>query len=650
MLTSFDTALNPQQLEAVKHPLGPALVVAGPGSGKTRVLTYRMAYIIHEFGVPSNRIFAVTFTNKAASEIKTRVRELLSGSDVSAPTWCGTFHSLSARILRRDGKALGIPSDFVIYDSADQVALVKRIIKAFGMDAKKFKPQAILANISSAKTELVLPDEYESLASGYFMRTVAKIYREYQKRLRANNALDFSDLLLETVRLFEQVPSVLAKYQTFFEHILVDEYQDTNRAQYVLARSLSKKNQNLYVVGDMSQAIYSFRGADYRNILNFQKDYPNCTVYNLEQNYRSTQTILEVAKSLISHNSTHVPLDLWTNKGVGDPVDVYTARDERDEANFVMSRIQEALLDGVLASLNDVAILYRTNAQSRTFEEALIRARLPYRIIGGFRFYARKEIKDAIAFLRVLFNLKDTVSWERIVNVPPRGVGKKTLEILRESNWDISLIEAKTKLPWSKWNSLVATTSTADLLALILDATGYRKWLDDGSDEGATRIENLMELMSVAEQFPVLSEFLENVALIESSDKPNLQETPAVTLMTIHASKGLEFPWVFLVGMEEGLFPHSRALMDDTELEEERRLCYVAITRAKERVFLTNARSRVYFGSVQSNDPSRFLFEMPQESLKFLGDTSEQTLRPSSSVDIDEFLDKLDYDRTDFSW
>ncbi len=647
MLHSFDTDLNSQQLDAVKHPSGPALVVAGPGSGKTRVLTYRMAYLIQEFGVPSNRIFAVTFTNKAASEIKTRVRELLSGSNVSAPTWCGTFHSLSARILRRDGKALNISSDFVIYDSTDQEALMKRIIKDFGIDSKKFKPKSVLASISSAKTELVLPDEYESLASGYFMRTVAKIYREYQKRLRVNNALDFSDLLLETVRLFEQVPSVLTKYQAFFEHILVDEYQDTNKAQYVLARHLSKKKQNLYVVGDMSQAIYSFRGADYRNILNFQKDYPSCAVYNLEQNYRSTQTILNVAKELISHNTTHVPLDLWTDKGAGDPVDVYTARDERDEATFVVSKIQEALLDGVLDSLNDVAILYRTNAQSRTFEEALIRARLPYRIIGGFRFYARKEIKDAVAFLRVLFNLRDTVSWERIVNVPPRGIGKKTLQVLRESNWDISLIESKTKLPWSKWHSLVATTTTADLLALVLDATGYRKWLDDGSDEGTTRLENLMELMSVAEQFPELSEFLENVALIESSDKPNLQDVPAVTLMTIHASKGLEFPWVFLVGMEEGLFPHSRALMDDTELEEERRLCYVAVTRAKERVFLTNARSRVYFGSIQANDPSRFLFEMPQELLKFRGASAERITR---SVDIDDFLDKLDYDRTDFSW
>ena len=614
--------------------------MAGPGSGKTRVLTNRVAYLIQEYGVLPENILCVTFTNKAAGEIKDRVRALL-GTD-KAPAWTGTFHSVCSKILRKDGFNIGVPVSFAIYDSDDQAALIKSILKDFGIDPKKFSPSNVLATISSAKSELIKPSEYEKLAYGYYQKTVAKIYPEYQKRLRKNVALDFDDLLVETVNLFEQNQQVLEKYQAFFKFILVDEYQDTNKAQYVLAKLLALLKGNLYTVGDMSQAIYSFRGADYRNILHFQQDYPNAKVYNLEQNYRSTQTILDAAKSVIKNNSTHIPLDLWTKNGGGEKIVSFTARSEKEEAQFVVDELLYELSQG--KSYEDIAVLYRTNAQSRNMEEALIKNNIPYKIVGGLRFYARKEIKDVIGYLRVLHNPKDSVSWERIINVPNRGLGQKSVEKLKEGGWVLAEIEEKTKLPFAKWLGEKEKLSTLELMDSALFETKYIQWLNDGSEENLSRIENIKELRSVAALFVNLEEFLENVSLIESSNRANVHTVGGVTLMTIHASKGLEFPVVFIIGMEEGLFPHIQSIMELAQLEEERRLCYVAITRAMEKVFLTSAQSRLYFGTTQSNMPSRFLAEIPQRLV------SQKGLGGNKSFNAGDFLDEMDVKRRNFSW
>jgi DNA helicase II / ATP-dependent DNA helicase PcrA len=652
--------LNPQQIEAVQHTLGPALVVAGPGSGKTRVLTHRIAYLISKHGVPSTNILCVTFTNKAAGEIKLRSSQLLKNNEKL--TWSGTFHSICSRIMRIDGKEIQIPNTFVIYDTDDQISLIKQIIKDFGIDPKKFNAHAVGSTISGAKSELISPGSYEALAQGYFQKTVAKIYPEYQKRLRANNALDFDDLLVETVRLLQISPFILQKYQRIFEFVLVDEYQDTNKAQYVLTKLFAGGTQNLFVVGDMSQAIYKFRGADFRNILNFQRDFPDAVVYNLAQNYRSTQNILDAAKNVIKNNSSYIPLDLWTTNSAGEKVIAYQGGNEKDEANFVVNQIINECSHGV--DYHEMAILYRTNAQSRNMEEALIRANIPYKIIGGLRFYSRKEIKDIIAYLRVVHNPKDSVSWERIVNVPPRGLGQKSVETMKANGWDIDEIVAKTRLPFDEWLKNSGEWSTQELMEEILDKTKYVDWLNDGSDESLYRIENIEELKSVAAQFVELSEFLENVALIESSDKPSSDVVNAVTLMTIHASKGLEFRTVFIIGMEEGLFPHSNSLMELDDLEEERRLCYVAITRAMNKVFMTHTNTRLYFGNIQANMPSRFLNEIPETLLEHLGTSRSYGMTKSSSKsaygrtgyenysgkEVNDFLDDMEFDRKNFNW
>lgn len=665
--------LNAQQLEAVKHVEGPALVVAGPGSGKTRVLTHRVAYLITEKQVNGANILCVTFTNKAANEIKTRLSALLTAGVSHQLPWSGTFHSICSKILRKEGYNIGIPPSFVIYDSDDQGSLIKAITKDYGIDPKKFSPHSVLAAISSAKSELVSAEAYAGFAQGYFQRTVAKIYPEYQKRLRANQALDFDDLLVETSKLYTQNPAVLEKYQAMFKFIMVDEYQDTNKVQYVLTKQLSASHHNLFVVGDMSQAIYSFRGADYRNILNFQRDFTDAKIYNLEQNYRSTQTILDAAKSVIKNNSSHIPLDLWTHNGAGEKIISYTGGSDLDEAFFVVKSIRESLDSG--RNYKDIAVLYRTNAQSRNIEEHLIKNNIPYKIVGGQRFYARKEIKDIIAFLRVIYNPKDTVSWERIINVPPRGIGDKSVATLKVGGWDLAEVELKTKLPFRKWTSEKETLSTLEMMEEVLEKTGYLTWLNDGSEENMQRIENLKELKTVAQKFVGLADFLENVALIESSDKADPERFDAVTLMTVHASKGLEFPIIFIVGMEEGLFPHANSMMDLQELEEERRLCYVAITRAMEQVYLTNAKSRMYFGTTQMNLPSRFINEIPKNLLDVLGllrsgmggrgsssdrsyggsgnksyGTGGKSYTAGSGVADDKFLDELDFDRSNFKW
>ena len=637
--------LNPQQVEAVKHLNGPALVVAGPGSGKTRVLTNRVAYLIQEKKISEMEILCVTFTNKASDEIQYRVKKML-GKDTKLP-WSGTFHSVCSKILRKEGFQMGIPPSYVIYDTDDSASLIKGILKDFGVDSKRFHPKAVLETISSAKSELISASEYQSYAQGYFQRTVAKIYPEYQKRLRKNNALDFDDLLFEVVKLFDQYPEVLEKYQSIFKYILVDEYQDTNRVQYVLTTQLSDAHKNLFVVGDMSQAIYSFRGADYRNILNFQKDYPDAKIYNLEQNYRSTQTILDAAKGVIKNNSTHIALDLWTDKGEGEKLVVFTGGSDREEIAFVINEMMELLSSG--KSYEEVAVLYRTNAQSRLMEEELIKNNIPYRIYGGVRFYARKEIKDIVSFLKVIHNPKDSVSWKRIINVPPKGIGKKSVEKIQKNDWDLEEISKKTKIPFGKWVEGKGKLSTLELMEEVLAKTGYIKWLKDEGEENIYRIENIEELKSVASRFLDLSEFLENVALIESSSKPSAVNSDSVTLLTAHASKGLEFPVVFIIGMEEGLFPHSNSLTELAELEEERRLCYVAITRAKEKVYLTNAKSRLYFGRVQANLPSRFLGEIPKNLVDARGMTLKDYFKRLIKSD-DDFLNDMEQDRGSFHW
>lgn len=645
--------LNPDQISAVQHVGGPALVVAGPGSGKTRVLTHRVAYLIQNEGIPEINILCVTFTNKAANEVKERVGKVLEG--VSKLSWSGTFHSICSKILRKEGYQIGISPSFVIYDSDDQESLIKGIIKDFGIDPKKFSPRAVLSTISSAKSELVDPLQYINYAQGYFQRTVSKIYPEYQKRLRNNSALDFDDLLVETVRLFEEVPFVLDKYQKLFKYILVDEYQDTNKVQYVLTKMLSDSHGNIFVVGDMSQAIYSFRGADFRNILNFQNDYKDAKVYNLGQNYRSTQNILDAAKGVIQNNTTHIPLDLWTENGAGEKLSLYTGYSDKEEANYIVESINNEL--NTTRTFRDIAVLYRTNAQSRNIEEALIRNNIPYRIVGGQRFYARKEVKDIISYLRVIHNPKDTVSWERIINVPPRGIGQKSAAMLKSTNWDLDFIEERSKIPFKRLIQSKETLSTLELMEEVLDVSGYLTWLNDGSEESVQRIENIKELKSVASQFVSLDEFLENVALIESSNKANTSDVNVVTLLTVHASKGLEFPVVFIVGMEEGLFPHVQSMGELDQLEEERRLCYVAITRAKERVFITNATSRLYFGTTQSNPPSRFIDEIPKVLIERLGTNKSSSLSGNyfkskfSDTRSDEaFLDDMDLDRNHFTW
>jgi DNA helicase-2/ATP-dependent DNA helicase PcrA len=602
----LDKELNLIQRQAVQETEGPVLILAGAGSGKTRCLTYRLAYLIKEKSVAPENILAVTFTNKAANEMKERVRTLVG----TVPPWMGTFHSVAARILRRDGFQIGLSPDFVIYDEDDQVNLIKDVMERLDINPKNFNPKAILGTISSAKNELVSPLDYRGFARGLFQETAAAVYEGYQKSLRDNNALDFDDLIMETVRLFEENPPTLDKYQRQFRYILIDEYQDTNLAQYRFSKLLAAAHQNICVVGDASQAIYGWRGADFRNILNFERDYPKVKVFNLEQNYRSTKNILDTAYSVISKNRSHPILKLWTENVDGTNPIVYEAKHELDEAQFIIRMIEKFKSTG--QDYRDFAVLYRTNAQSRVLEEEFLRAAIPYKLVGGTRFYERKEVKDILAYLRVVANSKDKVSYKRVVNVPPRGIGPAQLKSggpkLQEFDALVGEIRQKSE-----------GRSTLEILDLVTELTGYLRWLDDGSAEAAGRVENVKELRSVAAEFPHLNDFLENVALVEQDYLPEQPSrdanSNAVTLMTMHAAKGLEFPIVFMVGMEEGLFPHSRALMDANEMEEERRLAYVGITRAKKQLFLTYARERLYFGSRTAGIISRFIVDIPENLL-----------------------------------
>jgi DNA helicase-2/ATP-dependent DNA helicase PcrA len=598
--------LNDIQSDAVRETDGPVLILAGAGSGKTRCLTYRIAYLIEDQKVAPENILAVTFTNKAANEMKERVSRLVG----QTPPWMGTFHSISARILRHDGYIIGLSPGFVIYDEDDQLSLVKDVMERLDINTKNFNPKAILGTISSAKNELVTPEAYRGYARGFFQETAANVYDLYQKALRDNNALDFDDLIMETVRLFETDPKILDRYQRQFRYILIDEYQDTNSAQYRFSKLLAQSHQNICVVGDASQAIYGWRGADFRNILNFEKDYPKVKIFNLEQNYRSTKNILDTAYAVISKNRSHPILKLWTENKEGTNPIVYEAKHELDEAQFVIRMIEKFRAAG--GDWRDFAVLYRTNAQSRVLEEELLREAIPYKLVGGTRFYDRKEVKDILAYLRLIANPKDKVSYKRVVNVPPRGIGPAQLKA-----GGPKLAQFEELLEESRVKSEGRTT--LETMDLVVELTGYLKWLDDGSVEAAGRVENVRELRSVAAESPELADFLENVALVEQEYLPNRpskdDQANAVTLMTMHAAKGLEFPIVFLVGMEEGLFPHSRALTDANEMEEERRLAYVGITRAKKQLFLTYARERLYFGARTAGMVSRFIVDIPESLL-----------------------------------
>jgi len=599
MNSDFLKDLNQEQIKAVLQTEGPVVILAGAGSGKTRVLTYKVMYLMLEKNVDPLNILMVTFTNKAATEMKERVLKFLTehNSHFQPPT-IATFHSLCAKILRIEGKHIGLPPEFAIYDTQDQIDAIKEAMNQLNISTKEYKPSSILASISQAKNELISESEYSKYARGYFQEKVAKVYPIYQKTLQENHSLDFDDLLSKTVFLFENNPEILAKYQTRFRYILIDEYQDTNRAQYTLTKKLAKRWNNICVVGDFSQSIYSWRGADFTNLSRFKEDFKNTKTFALSQNYRSTQKILDAASSVISKNTTHPVLKLWTENPQGEEVMIYEARNEQNEIEFIAQAIEE--LRSITRKnkkefkFSDFAVLYRTNAQSRVLEEVFLHYSIPYILIGGTRFYERKEIKDVLSYLRNLDNINDKISLKRI-----EKIGKRKMEKFLEFQKSF-----KDDLP------------TLDILDSIVKQTEYIKLYDENDEEDRERLENIKELRSVALKFPDLTEFLENVSLVEQEYTPDKKAKDAVTLMTLHAAKGLEFPYVFMIGMEEGIFPHSRSLMDKNELEEERRLCYVGMTRAKERLFLSYARKRIFFGQRVSNVISRFILELPEDIIE----------------------------------
>jgi len=636
--------LNPAQREAVQAIEGPVLVLAGPGSGKTRVLTHRVAFLVRDCGVDPYNVMAVTFTNKAAQEMMGRLHNLL-GQRLRQLT-IGTFHAICSRILRREAQHLNVTSDFVIYDESDQLGLVRQALKELNLDEKMYRPQAILGTISRAKNELIGPEDFTPQT--YWQEVAGRVYTRYQELLLANHAQDFDDLLMNAVHLFERHSDVLDKYQRRYLHILVDEFQDTNTAQYALVKRLAGKNGNLFAVGDEDQSIYAFRGADFRNVHRFRRDYPDARVIILEHNYRSTQTILDVAKAVIVHNVHRTPKDLRTEKGWGLPIVVYEAYNEQEEAQYVVDQIARLAAEGTCQP-GDCAIMYRTNAQSRVLEDAFVRAGLPYKLVGATRFYARREIKDVLAYLRLVHNPHDSVSLARIINVPPRGIGAKTWSALERwaEERKVPIYAAlqmlaeeteKASLPSYARNVLVGFAELLNelmaareklnvlgLLDLILEKSGYSAYLRDGTEEGEDRWSNIMELRTVAREYvdlppgDSLTIFLEEVALV--SDIDTYDETVnAPTLLTLHMAKGLEFPVVFIVGLEDGLLPHNRSMDDPEAMEEERRLCYVGITRAKERVYLVHAFRRTLYGESEISEPSRFVADIPDHLIAGRGE------------------------------
>lgn len=632
--------LNPQQAEAVINTEGPMLIMAGAGSGKTKVLTCRVANLLQK-GVRPYRILAITFTNKAAAEMRERVNNM--SGQAAKDVWLFTFHAFCARFLRMEiDKLPGYGGNFAIYDTADSQNLIKQILKEMNLDDKRFQPSGILSRISNAKNALQDAAAFARQAGDFYEQKVADIYSRYEQKLQLNNALDFDDLLMISIKLLQENKEVREKYQDRFDYLLVDEYQDTNHAQYLLTKFLAAKHRNICVVGDADQSIYGWRGADIQNILDFEKDYPDAKVIKLEQNYRSTQIILDAANAVIENNTGRKPKNLWTENKSGADIIYFQAVDERDEARFVIEQLQN-LQRTENKKLGDMAILYRTNTQSRIFEEMLIKSGISYNMVGGLKFYERKEIKDIIAYLRVIFNPADSLSLLRIINVPKRGIGDASLAKIQAyaAANNVSLFEAVSNAAAidglssrfvSKLDDLAGIifelmnlaneAPVEDLIDRVLRDTGYLEELEnERTPQAQSRIDNLHELISVAQEFAAseeennLENFLAHVALVSDIDDTELGED-AITLMTLHSSKGLEFPVVFLVGMEEGLFPHARTLMDETEIEEERRLCYVGITRAKEKLFLSSTKMRTIYGNTVTYPPSRFLQEIPARLVK----------------------------------
>jgi DNA helicase-2/ATP-dependent DNA helicase PcrA len=625
--------LNPEQQKAAHTTEGPVLILAGAGSGKTKTLTHRIAYLIDEIDVPPQQILAVTFTNKAAREMRERLARLLLrlAEDRSFMPFMGTFHSICVRLLRFDGEAIGVPKNYVIFDESDRQGAIKQAMRDLQVSEKQYKPSSISAQISNAKNELLNPDAFATVARLPQQKVAADVYRRYERIRREAAALDFDDLISETVRLLETVPEIRQKWQKQFQHILIDEYQDTNAAQYKLVKLLVNDKQNICVVGDDWQSIYSWRGADFKNILNFEKDYPNTLVVLLEQNYRSTKSILDAAHNVITKNIQRSEKKLWTKAGAGYPVQVVGLQSDTHEGEFVLSRVRTAV-DLKARKLNDYAVLYRTNAQSRALEEMFIRYNVPYRIVGGVRFYDRKEIKDLLAYLRLLYQPSDRASFIRIANVPVRGLGAVSLQkfidwqassgyniiiALQRSSECLGLTPKARKAFESLGESLsdmaeqIEKLNLPNLIDMVIRRTEYVQYLDDKTLKAEERLQNVKELVSVAREYETLglSGFLEEVALI--SDLDAVEESgQAVTLMTLHAAKGLEFPVVFMIGCEESIFPHSRAFYEPAEMEEERRLCYVGMTRAREELYMTYAASRLLYGTVQHNPPSRFLVDV----------------------------------------
>lgn len=626
--------LNPAQVSAVKQVSGPILILAGAGSGKTKTLAHRIAYLMQDDSVWPNEILAVTFTNKAARELRERVWKLTQQSSGEVPRgfmpWMGTFHGICVRLLRQDGKSIGIESNYVIYDEDDRQSLIKSAMKELHFDAQQIKPRAVSSMISNAKNELVTPLEFEARANFPYMRNVAKIYAKYEAMRKKAGALDFDDLLIEVVRLFRDNKEIRKKWKNHFKHILIDEYQDTNAAQYAIVKYLVNDKENICVVGDDWQSIYSWRGADFTNILNFERDYPSAKVIKLEQNYRSTNAILSAAQSVISKNKVRTDKKLWTDLGEGAPVEVHATYDESEEASLVAGRITTQV--GIKARrYHDFAVLYRMNAQSAALERAFRLQRIPYQLVGGVRFYDRKEIKDIIAYLRVIYQPNDRLSFSRIVNIPARGIGATSLErfLTWQGSTNMSVIDAllhvheadglmpKAKTALNELGNyfkelqimLNENVAPKDIIERLIKLTKYREYLRDGTPQAEEREENIGSLLSDVSVFVNLQDFLEETALLSSTD--TAAGSDKVTLMTLHAAKGLEFPVVFMVGMEEGIFPHSRVYeAGPEELEEERRLCYVGMTRARQELHLTYARSRLQFGQRAYNEVSRFIADM----------------------------------------
>lgn len=619
--------LNEQQKEAIKTTEGPLLVIAGAGSGKTRVLTTRIAYLIEEKGIAPNNILAITFTNKAAKEMRDRVVKMLG--PIAYQIQISTFHSFGLTIVKENYAQLGYNKEFTILDSDDSLSIIKKIMKTMNLDSKAYNAKNVKNRISSAKNEMMSPEELSRFSACDFDEKVVEIYQEYEKKLKSNNSLDFDDLLLKPIELFNENPPILEQYQERFHYILIDEYQDTNEVQYLLTKMLSKKRKNLCVVGDESQSIYAFRGSNYRNILNFEKDYPTCKIILLEQNYRSTKTILNAANDVIKNNKQRKDKKLWTDNEEGGKVIYKKCIDEKEEAATVASEIGNLIIKG--EKLEDIAVLYRTNAQSRTIEEAMLKDNIPYKVVGSFYFYNRKEVKDLIAYLRLIYNSHDDVSLTRIINSPKRGIGQKSIDnLVNQANiMGISMYEALSSPKELQFKALIESMkldsqnmSLTEIVELVLEKSGLRKELElENSLEAEAKIENLDEFKSITKNFEErygiisLEDFLAEISLVSDVEE-HKDNNEVVTLMTIHSAKGLEFKYVFVIGMEEGVFPHSRSLFDSNELEEERRLCYVAITRAKEKLWLLGAKKRTLYGLDNMNPVSRFVQEISDEYLE----------------------------------